>query len=127
MKKNGFTMMEMMIVIGMISILLFVGSFPLSTYLNFKDSDTLGFMNKSATQAVASYYTLKGEFPTTSNVKLPSNSGVNGVSDKDIESVLNELQNVTKITISDNFDNGRYKANIAYINEYTYKLTFEKR
>ncbi|MEG2270425.1 MAG: type II secretion system protein [Erysipelotrichaceae bacterium] len=127
MKKNGFTMMEMMIVIGMISILLFVGSFPLSTYLNFKDSDTLGFMNKSANQAVASYYTLKGEFPTTSNITLPSKSGVNGVSDTDIESVLNELQNVTKITISNNFDNVRYKANIAYYNEYTYKLTFEKR
>lgn len=128
MKKNGFTIMEAVIVLGIMSIVLLIGAVPLNSYVTYKNTDTVAFMNKSVTQAVASYYTIKNEFPIHGAVQKGYTSPLaNGADEVDVIKILEELEKVTNIVVNDDFDNGRYKANISYVNDYIYKISFEVR
>lgn len=127
MKKNGFTIMEAVVVLGVMSIILMISVIPFNSYLQYKDQDKIAFMNKSATQAIASYYSIKSEFPVHGEITKGFSTPPRGALEADISDIINKLETVTNIVINNRFDNSRYKANISYVNDYVYTITFEKR
>lgn len=125
-QKNGFTMMEVLVVLVIMSILLSV-SIAATAYLKSSRENEKAVLEVGVNDAIIGYYSVVGKYPDVSSLGLGmSTSAVSLTSDQAFE-LSRDLQRYSGYAYLPDEILNNYQFLLYYPNEYVFKIYVESR
>lgn len=123
-KEEGFTLIELVIVVAIMVILMGIFGTSIQTIQGNNKKETISSMNENIHTALLTYYAQTGTYPIPS-VYAPGNTY--DVDKNDAEAIIADLENLTGIKIIKEFNKEVYQMKLQYVNTYVLNITFESR
>lgn len=123
-QENGFTTLELAVVLALMVILMSMFVPSLNYFQNRRGADSARELNKTITDAVIVYYGMTGNSPADG---ILTSGDHNDISETESQALLQKIFDVTGYKILEQYSHEDFAINIHVLNEYITKIEFVKR